>query len=45
MQNKYYKRNISKEWLVSNEFKYNKSLSDEETNVYTYRFPVFNMKE
>lgn len=44
MQNKYYKQNISKEWLTSNGFKYRKSLSDEETNIYTYRFPVFKYK-
>lgn len=44
MQDKYYKQNISKEWLVENGFKYSKSLSDEETHVYTYRFPVFKYK-
>ncbi len=44
MQNKYYKQNISKEWLTSNGFKYRESLSDEETNIYTYRFPVFKYK-
>lgn len=44
MQNKYYKQNISKECLTSNGFKYRKSLSDEETNIYTYRFPVFKYK-
>lgn len=41
MQNKYYKKNVSKEWLVTNGFRYSKNLSDEETSVYTYRFPVF----
>ncbi len=41
MQDKYYKINISKEWLMANGFKYSKSLSDEKTHVYTYRFPVF----
>lgn len=41
MQDKYYKQSISKEWLVANGFKYSKSLSDEETHVYTYRFPIF----
>lgn len=41
MQHKFYKQNISKEWLINNGFKYNKNLSDEETHIYTYRFPVF----
>lgn len=41
MKDSYYKQNISKEWLMENGFKYSKSLSDEETHVYTYRFPVF----
>lgn len=45
MQNKYYKQNISKEWLVTNGFRYNKNLSDEETSVYTYRFPVFKYEK
>ena len=38
---KYTKKNISKEWLCTNKFKYNRLLSDEENNVYTYRFPVY----
>lgn len=37
---KYIKKNITKEWLVSNGFRYNRLLSDEEVDVYTYRFPV-----
>lgn len=41
MPKKYYKKNVSKEWLVANGFRYSKNLSDEETSVYTYRFPVF----
>lgn len=41
MQDKYYKKNVSKEWLVTNGFRYSKNLSDEDTSVYTYRFPVF----
>lgn len=44
MQNKYYKQNISKEWLSVNGFRYNRSLSNEETHIYTYRFPAFKYK-
>lgn len=42
MQNKrlYFKENVTKTWLASNNFRYDRSLSDEENNVYTYRFPV-----
>ena len=38
--NQYYKLNLSKEWLISNNFRYNSMLSDDEEDVYTYRFPV-----
>lgn len=38
--NKYIKRNVTKEWLAKNNFKYNNVLSDEENEVYAYRFPV-----
>lgn len=39
--NTYIKPKITKEWLIKNNFKYNKILSDiEEEIVYTYRFPV-----
>lgn len=41
MPNKYYKKNVSKEWLNINGFRYSKKLSDEEASIYTYRFPVF----
>lgn len=36
----YTKPGITKEWLNENEFKYNRTLSDSEDNVYTYRFPL-----
>lgn len=38
--NKYIKRNVSKEWLTKNNFKYSNILSDEDNEVYVYRFPV-----
>lgn len=41
MRNKYYKNNVSKEWLSINGFRYSKKLSDEKVSIYTYRFPVF----
>lgn len=37
---KHTKKNITKEWLLSNGFRYNRLLSGEEVDVYTYRFPV-----
>ena len=37
---KYRKKNITREWLLSNGFHYNRLLSDDESDVYTYRFPV-----
>lgn len=41
LKENYIKKNITKEWLQSNHFRYNKSYSDHEENVYTYRFPVY----
>lgn len=37
----YKKDNITKEWLLSNGFRFNRLFSDEESEVYTYRFPVY----
>lgn len=37
---KFEKKNITKGWLISNGFRRNGLLSDEDTEVYTYRFPV-----
>lgn len=39
-RNEYIKKNITKEWLLSNGFKYSKIFSDEDTEAFTYRFPV-----
>lgn len=41
LQTKYKKKNITKDWLLSNGFHYNRLLSDNEAEVYTYRFPVY----
>lgn len=40
-QTQYKKKNITKEWLLTNGFRYNRLLSDDKTEVYTYRFPVY----
>lgn len=37
---KYIKRDVTKEWLQTHGFRYNAILSDEESEAYTYRFPV-----
>lgn len=34
------KSGITKDWLNKNNFKYNRILSNNEDNVYTYRFPL-----
>lgn len=38
---KYVKRNVDKNWLIKNNFKYSSILSDENEDIYTYRFPVY----
>lgn len=35
------KTNMTKQWLLSNRFHYNRLFSDEEIESYTYRFPVY----
>ena len=40
-QTSYIKKNINKKWLLDNGFRFNRLFSDEETEVYTYRFPVW----
>lgn len=36
------RKNVTKEWLLNNGFKYNKTLSYNDEDVYTYRrFPVY----
>lgn len=37
--------NTSKQWLLSHNFHYNRLFSDEETEVYTYRFPVYKYEK
>lgn len=36
----YIKPEITKDWLIKNNFKYNRLFSDSENNIYTYRFPI-----
>ena len=40
-KSKYIKRNMTKDWLVSNGFHYNRIFSNNDADVYTYRFPVY----
>lgn len=42
--NKYIKKDITKEWLMSQNFKYNRTLSTDDSITYTYRFPVYKYK-
>lgn len=35
------KQNMSKQWLLTNGFRYNRIFSNEDYEVYTYRFPVY----
>ena len=37
----YVRPKVTKQWLLSHNFRYNRSLSDNESEVYTYRFPVY----
>ncbi len=37
--------NVSKQWLVSNGFRYNRLFSNEVIEAYTYRFPVYKYEE
>lgn len=37
--------NTSKQWLLSHDFHYNRLFSDEEIEVYTYRFPVYKYEK
>ena len=41
----YIKPNMTEKWLLSNNFRNNRLLSDEESDVYTYRFPVYKYKK
>lgn len=44
LKDRYIKTNISKQWLVQNGFRYNKSLSEDVIEIYTYRFAVHKYK-
>ena len=39
-ENKYYKKNPTRTWLINNNFKYSRIFSDDEQTIYTHRFPV-----
>lgn len=41
LENSYKKKDVTKEWLQSNKFRYNRIFSDNGTDIYTYRFPVY----
>ena len=41
VENMYIKENVSKEWLQSNGFRRNRIFSNNEIDLYTYRFPVY----
>lgn len=38
---RYVKEGVNKKWLQKHNFMYNKNYSDDETEVYSYRFPVY----
>lgn len=40
-QTKYRKKNMTKEWLLANGFRYNRLFSGDKSEVYTYRFPLY----
>lgn len=41
---KYHKSSLTKEWLISNNFRYSRILSTDDSITYTYRFPVYKYK-
>lgn len=41
----YIKPEVTKQWLLSHDFHYNRLFSDKETEVYTYRFPVYKYEK
>lgn len=41
LQKRLLKKNVTKEWLFDNGFRFNRLFSDENIEVYTYRFPVY----
>lgn len=40
-ENEYMKENVTREWLQSNGFRRNRIFSNNEMDIYTYRFPVY----
>lgn len=44
LKSKYIKTNISKRWLIQNDFRYSKDLSNDESEIYIYRFVVHKYK-
>lgn len=40
----YKKTDVTKQWLFSHGFRYNRQLSDDDSEVYTYRFQVYKYK-
>lgn len=40
----YKKTDVTKQWLLSHGFRYNRQLSDDDSEVYTYRFQVYKYK-
>lgn len=42
--NQYFRNNLTKEWLLSHNFRYNRLLSTDNAIIYTYRFPVYKYK-
>lgn len=40
----YHKQGMTKDWLISNGFRYSRVLSTDDTTVYTYRFPVYKYR-
>ena len=36
----YVKKNVTKDWLIKNDFKFNRYYSTKEDSIYTYRFSV-----
>lgn len=42
---RFLKKNITKQWIISNKFHYNRLFSSEDEEVYTYRFPVYKYEK
>lgn len=40
-ENEYMKENVTREWLQSSGFRRNRIFSNNEVDIYTYRFPVY----